>query len=375
MTEPALAADALQAACVPRHCAPAISTMEPPQAGPLIATIRWPQQSQGRNVRSIGSLWRRLNPSRGWNHLDHQDFAWVDKRICDFDKENSMSISIHPISDGDTEACGRIIYGAFKHFHDRHQFPGDFQTSKMPCNWRVYLSLIQRSSGRGRDWRRIVGSNFLNERNPIREVGPITIAPDVQQRGIGRRLMETVIERWGAAASICLVQDAFNMCSLGLYASLGFEVKEPLALMEGRPRSKRVAEIEVRQLRRQDLAECASLYMRVHGFDRANELQDALALFSPIVALRRGRITAYASAPFYWELNHGVAETEDDMRALIMGPGTVSTDPLAMLVPVRRASFFQWCLREGLRVLKPMTLMATGMYQEPNGCYFPSVLY
>jgi hypothetical protein len=28
-----------------------------------------------------------------------------------------------------------------------------------------------------------------------------------------------------------------------------------------------------------------------------------------------------------------------------------------------------------LRIVKPMILMAMGMYREPDGCYFPSVLY
>jgi len=32
-------------------------------------------------------------------------------------------------------------------------------------------------------------------------------------------------------------------------------------------------------------------------------------------------------------------------------------------------------LGAGMRVVKPMTLMAMGQYQEPRGCWFPSVLY
>jgi predicted N-acetyltransferase YhbS len=287
-----------------------------------------------------------------------------------------MTITIRPIANTDTEACGRIIYEAFKRFHDRHQFPRDFQTLEdavqltgLFVNHPAIFGVVAEIDGR------IVGSNFLDERNLIRGVGPITVAPDVQERGVGRRLMEAVIERERETAGIRLMQDAFNMLSLSLYASLGFEVKEPLALIEGRPKSKAPAGVEVRLLRSDDLAECASLCMRVHGFDRVNELRDALEFFSPVVALREGRITAYASAPFYWKLNHGVAETEEAMRALIVGAGAMNTEPLAMLVPVRQASFFRWCLREGLRGLKPMTLMAMGMYQEPNGCYFPSVLY
>lgn len=287
-----------------------------------------------------------------------------------------MSVTIRPIAEADTEACGRIMYEAFKRVHDRHQFPRDFQTLEdavqlagLFVDHSAIMGVVAEIDGR------IIGSNFLDERNPVRGVGPITVAPDVQERGVGRQLMEAVIERGRETAGIRLVQDAFNTCTLSLYASLGFEVQELLALMEGKPKGKGLAGVEVRLLRAEDLGECASLCMRVHGFDRANELRDALELFSPVVALRGGRITAYASAPFYWKLNHGVAETEEDMRALIMGAGAMNTEPLAMLVPARQASFFRWCLREGLRVLKPMTLMTRGMYQEPNGCYFPSVLY
>jgi predicted N-acetyltransferase YhbS len=287
-----------------------------------------------------------------------------------------MSLTIRPIANADTEACGCIIYEAFKGFHDRHQFPRDFQTLEdavqltgLFVDHPAIFGLVAEID------ERVVGCNFLDERNRIRGVGPITVAPDVQERGVGHQLMESVIERGREAAGIRLVQDAFNMCSLSLYASLGFEAKEPLALMEGKPKGKAVAGVEVRPLQSKDLAACASLCVRVHGFDRANELRDALELFSPMVALREGCITAYASAPFYWKLNHGVAETEEDMRALMLGAGAMNIDPPAMLVPVRQASFFRWCLREGLRVLKPGTLMAMGMYQEPNGCYFPSVLY
>ena len=49
-------------------------------------------------------------------------------------------------------------------------------------------------------------------------------------------------------------------------------------------------------------------------------------------------------------------------------------DPIEFLVPLR-SRLFRWSLREGLRVVKPMNLMALGEYQEPRGSWFPSVLY
>ena len=41
----------------------------------------------------------------------------------------------------------------------------------------------------------IAGSNCMDERNAIAGVGPITIDPKVQNRGIGRKLMDAVLDR------------------------------------------------------------------------------------------------------------------------------------------------------------------------------------
>ena len=124
-----------------------------------------------------------------------------------------------------------------------------------------------------------------------------------------------------------------------------------------------------------DVSACARLCTAVHGYERSHELWDALRLFTPFVVERGGRITGYLSAATFWIMNHGVAETEPDMRALLLGAASMSSDPLALLLPTRQANLFRWCLSEGLRVIKPMTLMALGVYSEPKGSYFPSVFY
>jgi len=35
----------------------------------------------------------------------------------------------------------------------------------------------------------------------------------------------------------------------------------------------------------------------------------------------------------------------------------------------------RWCLEQGLRIVMPMTLMSTGLYNEPAGSFLPSVIY
>ena len=167
------------------------------------------------------------------------------------------------------------------------------------------------------------------------------------------------------------------MQSLSLYASLGFEVKEPAVVMKGTPRSGAPASIEVRPLDDSDLEQCERLCLTVHGFERTNELRDAIEvpIFSPSVALRDGRITAYATTLTFFPAAYAVAETEDDMRALITGTLAAGEEPASFLLPTRQASLFRWCLGEGLRAVKPMTYMAIGEYRDPDGSWIPSVLY
>jgi predicted N-acetyltransferase YhbS len=136
----------------------------------------------------------------------------------------------------DAEQCARIIYEAFGGIHDHHRFERDFQTLEAaeqlvtafiahPLIWGV----VAERGGR------IFGSNFLDERGPIRGLGPITVDPRAQGQGIGRRLMHAALERSRGAAGVRLFQDSFNVGSLSLYASLGFEVKEPAVVVSGRP--------------------------------------------------------------------------------------------------------------------------------------------
>jgi ribosomal protein S18 acetylase RimI-like enzyme len=287
-----------------------------------------------------------------------------------------MQVTIRPATAADADACARIIYEAFRGIAEQHRFPPDFPTpedARQLCNAFIshpaIYGVVAESGGE------IVGSNFLDERDPIRGLGPITVDPRTQALGVGRQLMRAVLDRGRDAVGIRLLQDSFNTRSVALYASLGFDIREPLLLMTGRPASRPPPGVEVRPLASDDLEACGALCTRVHGFPRTGELADALAFFSPAVLVRAGRITAYASTVAFWPLNHGVAETEADMQALLLGAAALGSEPLAFLLPVRQANLFRWCLAEGLRVVKPMTLMTLGAYREPSAPYFVSVLY
>ncbi|KLK91313.1 hypothetical protein AA309_20860 [Microvirga vignae] len=287
-----------------------------------------------------------------------------------------MTPQLRPVEPADAEACGRIIFEAFRGIADQHGFPWDFPS--VEAGTQLAETFIAAPSIYGVVAEldgRVVGSNFMAEGDPIRGIGPITVDPAVQGSGVGRRLMEAALERAGDAIGVRLVQDAFNTRSMSLYASLGFDVREPLLLMCGTPHSGPDLGFSVRPMTVEDVGACGALCTVVHGIGRTHELQEALRVFMPFVVEREGRITGYLSAATFWLMNHGVAETELDMRALLAGAGAMSAEPLSLLLPTRQANLFRWCLHQGMRAIKPMTLMAMGHYQEPEGCYFPSVLY
>jgi hypothetical protein len=187
--------------------------------------------------------------------------------------------------------------------------------------------------------------------------------------------MDAVLERAQDARGVRLVQDSFNVLSLSLYAALGFEAKENLVVLSGTPSSAPSSLWEIRHLMASDIAGCEALHESVHGYQRTNELRDALATGTPIVALRDGRVRAYMAAPTVWLANHGVAEAEDDMQALLLGAARMAGQPISFLMPIRRAALFRWCLTQGFRAIRPMTLMTIGEYRDPQASYFPSVLY
>ena len=288
-----------------------------------------------------------------------------------------MDIAIRPATDNDASACGRICYEGFRTVAERHGFPPTFPSVEVATQRvrsfirhpAVFGVVAEASDGR------IVGFNFLSERDPIRAVGPIVIDPDAQGHGIGRRLMEAVLERARGARGIRLLQDTFNVQSFSLYAALGFDAREILLVLSGSPQSAPPSDWEIRLLTASDVAGCEELHERVHGYTRTNELRDALTTGAPITALRGGRVRAYMAAPTIWLANHGVAETEEDIKALLLGAARIAKQPISFLMPARRAALFRWCLTQGFRVTRPMTLMTIGEYREPQGSYFPSVLY
>jgi predicted N-acetyltransferase YhbS len=274
----------------------------------------------------------------------------------------------------DTAACGEICYQAFSTLSSRHGFPCDFPAPEVAAgviaalfSHADFYCVVAESGGR------IVGSNCLDERSLIAGIGPITVDPGAQNLGVGRKLMQAVMERAREErpAGMRLVQAAYHNRSLSLYSALGFDVREPLSCMQGAPLVRRIPGCAVRLAQNADLPSCNALSRRVHGFDRGKELAEAIQEKTARVVERDGRITGYATVLAFF--GHATAESNLDLQALIASAEIFGGS--GILVPSRNSELLRWCLANGLKVIQPMTLMSVGLYNEPAGAWLPSVLF
>jgi predicted N-acetyltransferase YhbS len=289
-------------------------------------------------------------------------------------QKSQPGVIVRAATPADSAACAEICYQAFFKLSAKHGFPCDFPgpeaaagvLSMMFSNPGFYC-VVAESGGR------IVGSNCLDERSLIAGIGPIAVDPDTQNLGVGRKLMQAVMDqvRERHPAGVRLVQATFHNRSLSLYTTLGFDTREPLSCVQGRTRERNVPGCVVRPARSDDLEACNTLSRNVHGFDRGTDLADSVQHKTAVVVERAGRVTGYASALTFF--GHATAETNLDMQALIAsaesfgGPG--------ILVPTRNSGLLRWCLANGLQIVQPLTLMSVGLYSEPSGAWLPSILF
>jgi len=285
-----------------------------------------------------------------------------------------MALQIRSGNSDDVVASGRILYEAFTHIAEAHSFPSDFPSIEFGEQIAGYLlgnpgfaSFVAEDGGQQ------LGINFLDERGVITGVGPIGIDPTIQNSGVGRQLMDAVINRSEQidARGIRLLQDVFHNRSFALYTKLGFTARTTAAVMQGPPIANDIGDRSVRPATMDDLGVCGALCKLTHGHDRNGELRDAIESGGASVVEETSGIAGYTTG--IGLVGHAVVRSNEDLKALIAaapeftGPG--------FLLPTGNAELLNWCMGEGLRVEKMMTIITSGFYQNPTTPYLPSVLY
>jgi len=171
-----------------------------------------------------------------------------------------MALIVRAGTPTDAEPCGRICYEAFCKINTDHHFP------------RFYV-VVAECDGR------IIGSNAVDERSTSAGIGPITVDPQTQNAGVGRQLMQHLLDRAAArrVPGVRLVQAAFHNRSLALYTSLGFASREPLSCMQGPALHVQLPGYAVRPATPGDRDACNQVCLGVHGHTRDGEVREAIS--------------------------------------------------------------------------------------------------
>ncbi|NVC95292.1 GNAT family N-acetyltransferase [Vibrio natriegens] len=285
-----------------------------------------------------------------------------------------MTLTLRPGAIEDAKECGRVYYEAFKFLAEQHGFPSEVQSVEIATilmtlrlNHSGFYSVVAEQNGK------IVGSIFLDERSIIGGVGPISVEPRVMNGSIGQELMKALMIRAtqrhfpGLRGMVV----AWHYHAFALYIKHGGTCRETFSVMQGKPLACKISGHDIRHAGREDLSACNQLCYSVHGHDRSGELVDAIHQGKANVVERLGRITGYSTG-IGWS-NHAVAESNDDMKALISAAPELSG--LGFFVPSSNGELFRWCLSQGLRVVCQTNLMTHGLYNQPAGVYLPSISY
>jgi predicted N-acetyltransferase YhbS len=283
-----------------------------------------------------------------------------------------MTVELRQARAEDVPELGRICYEAFKDISERHGFPTDFSTVEFAQQVVGMLTAQEDVYGVGAfDGAAAKGSNFVELWDDVAGIGPVSVDVNSQGEGIGRKAMEHVIAhaRERGFEMVRLVQDSFNMRSLALYASVGFDLKEPLSYLA--LSRENAVDASVRAATPADVPAMDELCRDIYRISRRNEIESLMRLGFPAFVIDRGGVRGYLVGT---ALGHGVTESDGDMVALLNSLGASAPDSHTLL-PLRNGELYRNALAAGHKNQKVMNLMALGPYEDPRGTFCPSVLF
>ena len=284
-----------------------------------------------------------------------------------------MPLRIEPVSPEQVPALAKICFDAFGTLHRRHGVEPDFDSVKTAA--MVVGMFASRPDFAGfvaTDGAEVLGSNFIGFSDPVAGVGPITVRPEAQSRGVGRALMIAVMDeaRRRGVTRVRLLQEAINTTSLSLYTKLGFDWRDGCALM--RPAPAAADDPRVRPLVAGDLANIDRISTSQYHTTRRNEVEMFLKNGLPGFVLERdGRAAGYY---FPGLIGHGFAEKVDDLAALVGHAARNVPPPFhKALVPLSENELHRALLSRGCRTIKLLNYMTMGEWKAPVGAWMPCI--
>jgi ribosomal protein S18 acetylase RimI-like enzyme len=289
---------------------------------------------------------------------------------------------VRPAQARDVERAGDVNFLAFYRSALLHGVPAVVTT---PAESRRYVSHLLEFDPLGgivaEDGGEVVGLAWLHPRGPVATVGPVAVDPAVQGRGIGRRLLEGLFEIAGKGVpQIRLVQESFNLVSLGLYLRTGFRIVAPLLELE-LPAGTRLdpppatASVVIRPARADDRTALVTRDARAFGAPRPQSVDLYLQRGRVLVAEERSMLAGYAMAIGFDARAFLGSASADDARVLLALLGTLAAEfggrglAVRALVAASDRAVVDGLLGFGFRVFRACHYMVRGGGTAPPPSY------
>lgn len=294
-------------------------------------------------------------------------------------------MEIRLLESHDLPRVGEILYLAFNRVFAEHghpppvpSVPSGESLARAYAEYEPAASWVALLDGE------IVASAFAHPRGLTAGVGPVTVDPEHQGRGIGKRLMHRVLEELKTQSSIRLFQDAFNRRSFALYSTLGFEGRDVMAVLRATPARfrGRHAAGRLRPLETTDLNEVSMLDFRLTGLDRPADLVFLVDRGPAFVLEGKLGIEGYGLAFKAGDtlfLGPVVAVTTEGVLQLSAHIcREAACDIVTLRAFGRPGDLMTALLAAGFEVRSLGTYMVRGAYEEPRGvqlsALFPEAL-
>ena len=275
----------------------------------------------------------------------------------------------------DIPEVGRIGVEAFNDLMARHNRPPLYPDPQVgPLAATAYQSIDPERSLVATEDGRIVGSVFYRKRGETVSVGPATVAPAAQGKGVGTKLFQAVIEHEPNAGSMRIMQDSLNLASFELLVRIGYALGEEVAMftMPAGFREEHDTESAVRVARSEDLSEILTMDRRRFGSDRRRDFE-FLRRFGKILTLHDGGTLqgylAQMPTPGRTMLGPGGAETAEALLRLVRHAVGETLGELSLILPARSHENVKPLLALGFRLVGLSNLMYRGNWEPPSGAY------
>ncbi|MBS0198405.1 MAG: GNAT family N-acetyltransferase [Planctomycetes bacterium] len=291
-----------------------------------------------------------------------------------------MKVTIDRVRPEHVPSLARICFEAFGTLQERHHVQRDFdsiETAQMVIGMFAGRPDFAGFAAIDHDGT-LLGSNFLGfsdcngDDEGVAGVGPITVAPSAQGRGVGKLLMQAVMNEAArrGISKVRLIQEAINTTSLSLYTKLGFDWRDGISLIQPNPAP--TDDPRMSPVTPADLPDIDTISRRHYHAPRVKEVEGFLKMGLPGFMLRsNGKARGYFFTSF---LGHGFADTPENLAALVCHTARHAPPHFhKTLLPLSENELHRALLARGCTSVKLLNYMSTGEYRQPQGAWMPCI--